>query len=358
MHIYHCSQRRRRIAEADSPAGIRAAADAVRGLTATGPASALRLGRPHRLARVPRLGARRHRHVHRRRDDRRGRPGQAARQASRQGVPLYFVGVGDAHEPRDLILSDLQVEDAVQVQDRLVFEARLTGRGRLRARAVPVTLSERQGGQTRELAREDVTIDPDGKPVKLRLTHTPTAAGEREYILETPAQSDETDTSNNRLTRRVYVAEFQRTRVLYVEGYPRYEYRFLKSLLERESAATRAGKSVELRVILADADPDYPKEDRSALDSFPATREELFNQYDLVILGDVDPRNPRLGEKHLQWIADFVREKGGGLLAIAGAQFMPRAYGVTPLGDVLPIDVPRGATPRKTAIAWSHSECN
>ena len=74
--------------------------------------------------------------------------------------------------------------------------------------------------------------------------------------------------------------------------------------------ATRANKTIELKVLLSDADPDYPKEDRSAVDGFPATRDDLFNQYDLVILGDVDPRHPKLGEKHLQWLADFVREKG------------------------------------------------
>ena len=45
------------------------------------------------------------------------------------GVPLYFVGLGDAHEPRDLILHDLQVEDTVFVNDRLVFEGRLTAQG-------------------------------------------------------------------------------------------------------------------------------------------------------------------------------------------------------------------------------------
>src|SRR5205823_5703841 len=115
--------------------------------------------------------------------------------------------------------------------------------------------------------------------------------GEREYVLEVPGQPDETDVANNRLRRRVFVAEFQRTRVLYVEGYPRYEYRFLKALLERESEATQANKTVELKVLLLDADRDYAKQDRSALEQFPATRDELFKQYDLVILGDVDPRD-------------------------------------------------------------------
>jgi hypothetical protein len=57
----------------------------------------------------------------------------------------------------------------------------------------------------------------------------------------------------------------------------------------------------------------------------------------------VDPRHPKLGEKHVQWLADFAREKGGGLLVIAGAQFMPHAYRDTPLADVLPVEVPPGA---------------
>src|SRR5205823_1156812 len=121
-----------------------------------------------------------------------------------------------------------------------------------------------------------------------------------DYVIAVPAQPDETDPANNRLERRVWVAEAQRTRILYVEGYPRYEFRFLKSLLERESAAVRSNKTVDLKVLLCDADPDYPRQDRSALEALPATRDELFANYDLVVLGDVDPRHPKLGEKNLQ----------------------------------------------------------
>ncbi len=44
---------------------------------------------------------------------------KAAREASRAGVPLFLVGVGDAWEPPDLELTDLQVEDTVTVGDRV-----------------------------------------------------------------------------------------------------------------------------------------------------------------------------------------------------------------------------------------------
>lgn len=339
LRIYRCSDRAERIADIEGGGGSRSTAiEAIQAMNAVGTAS--RLGaavesvlqeyRGSTLGGIviltdgvttdgPDLTA-------------------AAQQAAQSGVPLYPIGVGDAHEPRDLILHNLQVDDAVHVQDRIVFEARLTARGGLRATSAPVTLFEHAGDQWKPVKRETIALDPTGNPVRVRFAYAPSQPGERRFAIEVSAQPDETDLANNRLERSIFVADAQRTRVLYIEGYPRYEFRFLKTLLERESEATRGNKSIELSVLLADADADYARQDRSALDSLPASRDELYRRYDLIILGDVDPRLPKLGDKHLQWLADFVKEKGGGLLAIAGPQFMPAAYRDTPLADVLPIE--------------------
>ena len=54
---------------------------------------------------------------------------KVSRYAAQMNVPLYFVGIGDSHEVRDLELNDLQVEDTVYVNDRVVFEGRVTGHG-------------------------------------------------------------------------------------------------------------------------------------------------------------------------------------------------------------------------------------
>lgn len=345
IHVFHCSSRVEKIAELDGNGDRETGINVVNSLRPTGPSSALGSAvrtvlqefRGSTLAGIIMF------------TDGIANQGdgliQSAQHAARAGVPLYFIGLGDALEPRDLLLHDLQVEDAVSVQDRLVFDVRLTAQGGLHARRVPVTLYERLGEQLKLLAREDVAIDPNGRPVRVKLMHTPASAGDREYVLDVPLQPDETDSSNNRLVRRVHVSEFTRTRVLYIEGYPRYEYRFLKTLLERESASNPALKTIDLKVLLTDADPDFSKVDRSAIDAMPATREELYKQFDLVILGDVDPKNPKLGEKHLQWLADFVREKGGGLLTIAGEQFMPHAYRDSPISDVLSVEVASSTAP-------------
>ncbi len=260
---------------------------------------------------------------------------KGAHYARQAGVPLFFIGVGDSHEIRDLQVHDLQVEDSVYVSDRVIFEARLTGQGYTDL-TVPVTLKEK--GSDKVLASEMVKVDPHGKPVKFRLTHQPAEPGERTYIIEAPVQPDELKSGdNNRIERMVFVREAKLIKVLYVEGAARYEYRFIKHLLERESAEDKRNKSVDLKVLLLDADEEYAKQDKSALVEFP-TKADL-NLFDVVILGDADPNHPKLGEKRLGELAEFVRERGGGLLMIAGEESSPNAYRETPLKDVLPVEI-------------------
>lgn len=261
---------------------------------------------------------------------------QAARAAARSDVPLYLVGIGDAHEPRDLVLHDLQAEDFVNVRDRLIFELRVSKKGQLDVSTIPVVLSEKKAnGDLVELKRETVALDP-AKPVKVRLSTTPTEAGEKTYVISIPIVDQEVDQSNNRLERRVTVADARPVKVLYIEGFPHHDFRFIKTLLEREAASKQGNRSILLKVLLADADRDFAQQDKSAISEFPS-REELF-AYDAVILGDVDPKHARLGERSLLLLRDFVRERGGGLLCLAGVQeFMPNAYKDTPLADVLPV---------------------
>src|SRR5262249_60558244 len=132
----------------------------------------------------------------------------------------------------------------------------------------------------------------------------------------------------------VFALDTQVFDVLYVERSPRYDYPFIKTLLERESKRTKGNKTIDLKVLLPDAAPDYAAEDRSALAEFPIKTE--LNQFDLVILGDVDPKHPKLGDKNLLQLAEFVREKGGGLLMIAGERSAPYLYKNSALADVLP----------------------
>jgi hypothetical protein len=342
IHIYHCSSRAARVVKLAESRQLETATSAILSLRPDGESSQLGAAvrqvlndfRGASLAAVVMLTD----GVTTEGED----LGRVARYAAQSGVPLFLVGIGSAQEVRDLKLHDLQVEDSVYAGDNLIFEARLTAQGYSEPRSVMVTLFEKgEAGGLKPLAHVPVTTDPDGKPVKFRLTHKPTVPGERTFVLEVPEQPDEVKPAdNNRLERTVRVREARLIKVLYIEGYARYEYRFVKNLLERESSRDRRNKSIDLKVLLLDADSEYAAEDRSALGDFP-TIEEL-NNFDVVLLGDVDPKDPRLGEKHLHALVDFVKERGGGLLMIAGDRFSPQAYSNSALRDIMPIQ-PTGA---------------
>ncbi len=264
---------------------------------------------------------------------------KAARAASYDGVPLFLVGVGDTWETPDLILADLQAEDVVGRGDRLAFEARLTARGKVPAAPTTVTLKEKlPGGKLETRGQVTVIPDPSGNPVTVTVAHTPTEVGEKTYILEVPAAPGEVNTRNNRIERTVLVTDSRRIRVLYVEGYPRYDFRFVKVMMERESDKSVGGKSVELQVVLLDASKGWAETDRSAFRGEFPTRTELFG-FDLVILGDVDPKliAGARSAVALRDLADFVKQKGGGLLFLSGQHGTPSAYADTPLAEVLPV---------------------
>lgn len=271
---------------------------------------------------------------------------KAAREAARAGVPLFLIGIGDTWEIPDLELTDLQAEDAITVGDRLVFDARLAARGQVPAEPVAVVLSERVAGQLVERGRTLATPDPDGNRVPVTVTYTPLEPGEKTFVLTAPGVAGETNLANNKLERTVLVTDSKRVRVLYIEGYPRYDFRFVKVLLERESERSAGGKGVEVKVVLLNASKGWEGTDRTAmaLDAFP-TRDELFG-FDVIVLGDVEPKQLPRGNRALQDLADFVRVKGGGLLFLSGEHGTPYAYSDTALSDVLPVTVSEPPAPR------------
>jgi hypothetical protein len=257
--------------------------------------------------------------------------GDAARYARKKGVPLFAVGLGSDDRVRDLELSDLLVDEVVFVDDVVNFDYKLSGEG-LAGRTVEVVLREKDHPAV--LSRMKVTIDQDGKPQRLHLPYRPTKVGEFEYVIEVEHLPEEAQTENNRQQRLVSVRKEQ-IRVLLVQAYPNYEFRYLKNMLERDT-------TIQLKTVLQDADQEYAEQDQTALGVFPVRREELF-MYDVVIFGDVNPAF--LSASVLANLHDFVEKKGGGIAFIAGPRFTPMAYRNTPLEPLLPIDLAVAALP-------------
>jgi uncharacterized membrane protein len=62
-------------------------------------------------------------------------------------------------------------------------------------------------------------------------------------------------------------------------------------------------------------------------------------EYDVVVLGDVDPR--QFTDNQLQLINEFVSRRGGGFGMVAGPQYAPQDYRNTAIEPLLPVDITR-----------------
>ena len=245
----------------------------------------------------------------------------AAEVAARKGVPIFTIGVGHDEPARDVELADLLVDDVVFAGDMVSFEATLVASGLAGETA---TICLREKGKEAVLAETTATLGEDRQPTKIRLPFRPPVPGDFEFTLDVTPLEGEQQLENNAQSRLVSVRE-EKVRVLLLASTPSYEYRFLKHMLERDS-------TVDVRVLLQDADPDYAVIDQSALQVFPVRKEDLFG-YDVLIFDDVDLR--RLTRSTLANLREFVMEKGGGLVWIAGERYAPQQFreiaGIAPL---------------------------
>ena len=242
-------------------------------------------------------------------------------EAARRGVPLYLVGLGDERPERDVKLSDLLVNDEVFVDDVVYFEAQTSATG-YQGRQAQVVLRRQDrdhpAGDAPVLARTTVTLGADGQSQPVRLAHRPTQEGEFTYVLEVEPLEGESHAENNRLERTIRVRR-ETIRVLMVWAEPTYEYRYLCNMLKRD-------KSIELNVVLQNADRRHFEQDKAVLkDGFPAKAEDLA-RYDVVILGDAD-REAMLPSQ-IEHLVDFVEQPAkGGSLVVSPARSPCRSAG-------------------------------
>lgn len=266
----------------------------------------------------------------------------AARFARQKGVPLYVVALGNPQPARDVELHDVLVDDVAFVDDPVTFSCKITAQGLAGTKA---RLVLREKSLSEPIAATDVELGADGRAQKVELTFTPRKVGEFDYVLEAelpPAASEaqrEINTQNNREVRHISVRK-ERVRVLLVDHSPRWEFRELKGVLERE-------KTIQLRVVLQDADPEYAQEDEFALPHFPVKKEELFD-YDVILFGDV--YLSYLSSTAQENLKEFVSAKGGGVVFIAGPLQNPVAYHGSLIDPLFPVELSTATRPDPQAV--------
>ncbi len=270
--------------------------------------------------------------------------GEVAADCRRCGAPLFAVALGSQRPPRDVELGDLSAPDVVFAGDVVYFDGRVNVLG-FAGKNVRIALREADSDGV--LAETSISVVGDDEEHPIHLAWQPPEPGQFRFVVEAEPLDGEFNLANNTRHRTLTVVK-QTIRVLLVDGQPRYEYRFLKHFLEREP-------SVELRVVLADADRDLVRNDATMLAALPVRVDEIFS-YDVVILGDVDPTF--LGSSFVGAVRDFVEKRAGGVALLAGPNFMPAAYARTPLDPLVPVEIPpsqRGGVPQSFVEPFAFS---
>lgn len=253
-------------------------------------------------------------------------PVMAAKAARQEGVPIYTYGVGIS-SPRDVVVADIFLpNEVVFAKDEVPVTVRVKG-ANLKGETAKLVLKlgDDQVDQT------TVTFTGDEQLVPLHLT--PQKKGEYELTASIDPRTDETETRNNQTSKHVKVVD-EKIKVLFVEQSPRWEFKYLMAQMLRD-------RRIDLKVWLIDGDPGIAKTENSPyIESFPKTKAELNDKFDVMILGDVDPK--KFTAEQLTNISDFVTIAGGGFIMIAGRGYSPNAYVNTPIEKMLPVDLDAG----------------
>ena len=253
-------------------------------------------------------------------------------------IPLYLVGLGSQQALRDVIVTDLLVDEIVFLNDLVYFDVNVTSSGFDRKSADVVL---KKSGADQVLARTTVELSSANQSQRVQIPYTPTVSGDHDFIVEVVGLDGEVTIDNNQISVGINVRA-DPINVLLVQSYPNYEFRFLKNVL------ARASKSIQLTTILQEADYDYATTDEHAKRIFPVSREELFQQ-DVILFGDVNPS--MLTASIHENLFDFVSEKGGAVVFMAGPSYLPTAYRDTRLADLLPLDTDRVVLPPRQELS-------
>ncbi|MGD9689089.1 MAG: hypothetical protein AB7K52_00950 [Phycisphaerales bacterium] len=174
---------------------------------------------------------------------------------------------------------------------------------------------------------------------RVTLTATPGVAGKAQWTVRVIPEGgiggsgaagarEDLVSENNQTTVNIELVD-RPLRVLYVDAYPRWEYRFLQAILTRE-------KTLASTAMLLATGRRSIQEGNTPMDSLPLSPGE-WERIDAIVLGDVQPE-VFTGEQ-LRQIRQRVAVGGAGLLWIAGEGATPGAWRGTVLADLLPINM-------------------
>ena len=246
-------------------------------------------------------------------------------------LPVHTVGFGKEESAQDVEIEDVSIAASAFAESRISATVSLTQRGYAGKKA---KLTVRDGAK--EIAEREITLAADGRIQAEPVFFPAGAAGAKSLTFSMETLSGEENLANNTVTRPILVSDAKR-RILYVEGEPRWEYKFIRR-------AEAEDRTVELVSMLRTSENKIYRQgisDASELASgFPARPENLFG-YTGIIIGSVDADYFTPLQQEL--LREYVDRRGGGILFLGGRfSLSDGGWGASSLNDLLPTILPHG----------------
>jgi len=250
-------------------------------------------------------------------------------------VPVFTVGVGQETLSHDIQIGRVSTPRTALKGTSLLVDAIVTQTGYA---GQTVTLDIEDGG--RIVGSQPIRLPADGDPASVRVRFTATEAGPRVFTLKIAPQPGEVVTQNNQRDVQIDVRD-RRERILYFEGEPRFEMKFMRLAVADDPnlQLVTLQRTAENKYYRFDVDPSGVE----LAAGFPKTREELF-AYRAIVLGSVEA-SAFTGDQ-LRMLSDFVDVRGGGLLLLGGPHaFAEGGYAGTAVAEVMPVVLERASSP-------------
>lgn len=252
-----------------------------------------------------------------------------------QGTPLCSIAIGSSLGPRDAGILGVRVPETIYLDDRAMIQADLKLDG---LEGVTVTASLFDGDQF--LESSDIEVGSNSLRTMVRFAHTPDEIGISKLSIELSLSQGEAFLDNNRWEVEVAVTD-DRTNVLIVESYPRWEFRYLRNLFHARDRSVnlqylltnpdQIADGLPIEEVPASADRRFGDSEATAL---PVDRDEWL-KFDAIILGDIAPET--IDEATWEHIQHCVADRAALLVTIAGPRSMPHAFSSPIFKELLPI---------------------
>ena len=240
-------------------------------------------------------------------------------------LPIHTVGFGPEHFAKDIEIADADVPARVLANSRVSANVNFRQHG---YEGQKVNLMVRENGHP--LAKQEITLKPEADQSETIMFNAG-PAGAHSFQIGIDPVAGEQNAQNNFVVRLINVTQ-KKQRILYFEGEPKWEYKFIRRAMDEDPAIEIVSmvRTTENKTYRQGIDNSKELEG-----GFPDKPEDLF-AYDGLIIGSEEASYFTPAQQAA--IRDFADRRGGGVMFLAGRfALSDGGYANTPMAEMMPL---------------------